>query len=148
MGNNLSDNQISELREIFKVEAQRYIKTIAKILLPLTESGLDADNIIELLGQAYVAAHGLRGSSGTVGLVRVSRLAEILENALKVKTQAKEDISEHHVFRFGSFLPEQTRMHDERPQTSGAPVPYTRANASARRLLDVTEVTQLPFDDL
>jgi two-component system chemotaxis sensor kinase CheA len=87
----LGGDQIKELREIFKTEAINHIKAIAKVLIRLADEG--TENAIKDLGQAYAAAHGLKGSSSTIGLVRVSKLAQKMEEALHAVTREQSKLS-------------------------------------------------------
>ncbi len=78
----LSNEQISELQEVFKEEAMNHIKAIGKTLVQLTEG--ETDDAIEALGLAYREAHGLKGSASTIGVTRVARLGEKLEEVLRL----------------------------------------------------------------
>jgi two-component system chemotaxis sensor kinase CheA len=83
----LSDDQISELREIFKEEALNHVKAIGKVFIRLADG--EVDDAIEPIGQAYREAHGLKGSAGTIGITRIALLGEQLEQTLKLMTQER-----------------------------------------------------------
>lgn len=87
----LGADQMRELREIFKQEAVNHVKGVARVLIRLADEG--TEDAIAILGQAYAEAHGLKGSANTVGLVRVSRLAGKLEEALRIITQEQRHLS-------------------------------------------------------
>jgi two-component system chemotaxis sensor kinase CheA len=84
-------DQMKELREIFKTEAINHIKTVAKVLIRLADEG--TDDAIKDLGQAYAAAHGLKGSASTIGLIRASALSGKLEEALHIVTKEQRRLS-------------------------------------------------------
>jgi two-component system, chemotaxis family, sensor kinase CheA len=86
----LSDEQIKELRAIFKEEALSHIKIIGKIFMRLAEGG--TGDVIEPLGQAYREAHGLKGSASTIGITRIAILGEKLEDVLKFITQNRLEL--------------------------------------------------------
>lgn len=87
----LGSDQMRELREIFKQEAVNHVKSIARVLIRLADEG--TEDAVAILGQAYAEAHGLKGSANTVGLVRISRLAGKLEEALRIITQEQRRLS-------------------------------------------------------
>ena len=74
----LSKEQMLELREIFREEAMNHVKAIGKVFVQLTEGG--TEDAVEPLGRAYREAHGLKGSAGTIGITRIARLGEKLED--------------------------------------------------------------------
>ena len=83
----LSDDQISELRAIFKEEALNHVKAIGKVFIRLADS--EVEDAIEPIGEAYREAHGLKGSAGTIGITRIALLGEQLEQTLKLITQER-----------------------------------------------------------
>lgn len=100
----LSDSQMEELREIFKAEANEQIRAIAKILIPLSDEGLGAEDLLDQLGQCFIAAHAIKGSASTVGCARIAGLAAKLESALRETTEGQSDLTKELVDIFLEIL--------------------------------------------
>jgi two-component system, chemotaxis family, sensor kinase CheA len=122
----LTREQIRELREIFKSEAVEHVKSIAKVLIRLADSG--TEDAIEPLGRAYREAHGLKGSATTVGLDRIAALAEKMEISLRHITQEQRRLSFDDVDLLLSALDAVRKALDEVDMESDEPTPATESD--------------------
>src|SRR5689334_2544834 len=68
----------AELAEIFALEAQEHLETIARVTAALNPSAVDRESIQELRR----AVHTLKGAAGVVGYMGASKLAHRMEDLL------------------------------------------------------------------
>jgi chemosensory pili system protein ChpA (sensor histidine kinase/response regulator) len=104
----------AELAEVFSLEAQEHLETIARQAATLEPGPINKDSIQELRR----AVHTLKGAAGAVGYLGASKLAHRMEDLLDRLYEGESELSEQAVRTLASS---SDALHDIIIGTSDAP---------------------------